>query len=125
MHAFSFGATSRLRSHCFMSSLCAGMRQDPAVAYRTASAIAPGAAVEASKISASVAMQFLVLADKLQDMHEKQRVPDDEHQRWLRCAFQHVDELLTPQYHFSLESSIQPNPRTAFNTSNDTETAPA
>ena len=101
------------------------MRQDPAVAYRTASAIAPGATVEASKISASVAMQFLVLADKLQDMHEKQRVPDDEHQRWLRCAFQHVDELLTPQYHSSLESSIQPNPRTAFNTSNDTETAPA
>ena len=101
------------------------MRQDPAVAYRTASAIAPGERVEATKISVSVAMQCLVFADKLQDMHEKQRVPDDEHQRWLRCAFQQVDELLTPQHHFSLESSIQPNPRTAFNTSNDTETPPA
>ena len=84
------------------------MRPDPAVAYRTASAIASGATVEATKISVSVAMQCLVFADKLQDMHEKQRVPDDEHQRWLRCAFQHVDELLAPQYNFPLESSTQP-----------------
>ena len=91
----------------FMSLLCAAMRPDPAVAQRPASANAP----EATKISVSVAMQCLVFADKVQDMHEKQRIPDGQHRRWLHTVFQYVDELLAPLPNLPLECSPPPASR--------------
>ena len=37
-------------------------------------------------------MQYIVMADKLHDMHDKSRVHDDRFRRWVEWAFGHVDK---------------------------------
>ena len=37
-------------------------------------------------------MQYIVMADKLHDMHDKSRVRDDRFLRWVEWAFGHVDK---------------------------------
>ena len=49
--------------------------------------------MEASKGAVGVAMQFLVMIDKLHDMHQRQVVSDSDFAQWSNWARQHVTRL--------------------------------
>ena len=49
--------------------------------------------MEANKSAVGVAMQLLVMIDKLHDMHQRQVISDSDFARWFNWAREHVTSV--------------------------------
>ena len=78
---------SRLRSTRSQPSCFAADGAAPAISGGGASA---RQTLEANKSAVGVAMQFLVMIDKLHDMHERQVISDLHFEQWSDWACEHV-----------------------------------
>ena len=81
---------SRLRSTRSQPSCFAADGAAPAIIGGGASA---KQTMEASKSAVGVAMQYLVMMDKLHDMHQRQVVSDSDFAQWSDWAREHVTSL--------------------------------
>ena len=81
---------SRLPSMRSQPSSCAADRVAPAISGSGASA---RQTMEANKGAVGVAMQYLVMIDKLHDMHERQVISDLHFAQWSDWACEHVTSM--------------------------------
>ena len=85
---------------CARWSRLPSMRSQPSrrAAYGAAPAISGGGAsarqtMEANKGAVGVAMQYLVMIDKLHDMHQRQVISDLHFAQWSDWACEHVTHM--------------------------------